>query len=1008
MSKSKFRNTKLSVAIATALGMHSPYVMAQEAPATQTQSALAEVIVTGSYIRGSAEDAALPVDVISAEDLAEQGSPSVVQFVKTITAGTSGIGESNRYVGGAGTAQINLRGFGAARTLTLFNGRRISDNAVLVGGLQAGGANLNFIPQAAVGRVEVLKDGAAATYGSDAVAGVVNFITRTDLDGLELDAEYSAISGSDGDYQASVAWGSKFDSGNILVTFGYRHRSRLDIHERDWALQPFENASYGGWTGAGNPGAYVMNNAAGSALFRDNGCTELGGFLQGSTCRYQFSNFNDLVNEEDHYQFHAEFNSAIGDNVNAHTEVTWARDWVPMQRLSPANTTAAFPTNQTSGSLQGTPFINGGIRYNIPAYAPGLQDLIATCATTPVAFSGTNTCAQLTAAGNLADPTAPGVDASATGWRAIAHAGHPTNPDKADHQTVESNAFRVSGGLNGDVGSVHWDVAATYMNSHAEVSTNDLLVNRIQEGLNGYLSIPGSSNVCDAADRAALEALGNNRTAADHNTLGCYFFNPFTNSVAVSAVNGQTNPFYRGNVNADVINDPRVVEALYGNYVNELTNNIAVVDAVLSGRTGLTLFSSDDIGWAAGAQYRYTVDKAEYGDNFNNQITPCVDSIDGGIRSPSCTAPNGPLVFFGSAADFDVSRSVYSVFGELNIPILDSLNASLAARYERYPGNIGSTFDPKLQVRYEILDWLALRGSLGSTFRAPNATTVGENCTTGVANINGTYRAVATCANDDLKPETADTYNFGILLSPGNFTASVDYYRFDFTDELTVESAARMHTQANATGCASPEALLARFGLTSATCTPAALANPVLMTTYYINGPDTDTSGIDVRLQYDWNSLLGGAVTLGLESTYIFEYDRGATYLKDSSTTLIANAEDRAGKHDLTSSFYSYPQLKGNAFASYRLSDWTFRLQSRYSKGTEVSPGLNIPIETIDDFWQHDVTARWNGPWDLTLTGSVQNVLDTDPPDAQSQYNYDYTTGNPLGRVFEIGVHKKF
>ncbi|MCR5873705.1 TonB-dependent receptor plug domain-containing protein [Phenylobacterium sp. J426] len=216
-----------------------------------------EVIVTGSFIAGTPEDAAMPVDVLSSKELEAQGSPSVVQLVKTITSSQSSLGESNRYNGGAGTATINLRGFGAARTLTLMNGRRLADSPAAA--FQGGGANLNFIPTAAVGRIEVLKDGAAATYGSDAIGGVVNFITRRDLDGLELDGEYAFIDGSNGDYQGNVAWGKQFDNGNVLLTAGYRHRSRLDIHDRDWALRSFDFGGYagaGGWTGASNPGLF--------------------------------------------------------------------------------------------------------------------------------------------------------------------------------------------------------------------------------------------------------------------------------------------------------------------------------------------------------------------------------------------------------------------------------------------------------------------------------------------------------------------------------------------------------------------------------------------------------------------------------------------------------------------------------------------------------------------------------------------------------------------------------
>jgi iron complex outermembrane receptor protein len=218
MLQKKFTGGSLTlrIAIASSLGLGIvTAASAQNAPSTPERREVETVIVTGSFIRGTPEDAAVPVDVLSAEDLETQGTPTVVQLVKTITASQSALGESNRYNGGAGTASINLRGFGAARTLALMNGRRLAESPLAA--FQGGGANLNFIPQAAVGRIELLKDGAAATYGSDAIGGVVNFITRTDLDGLELDAEYSYIDDSDGDYAASVAWGSRFERGNVLL-----------------------------------------------------------------------------------------------------------------------------------------------------------------------------------------------------------------------------------------------------------------------------------------------------------------------------------------------------------------------------------------------------------------------------------------------------------------------------------------------------------------------------------------------------------------------------------------------------------------------------------------------------------------------------------------------------------------------------------------------------------------------------------------------------------------------
>src|SRR5215831_8085933 len=166
--RSQIRN--VLTASALTLGVYAQATLAQTAPADTSTSSndLETVIVTGSLIRGTPNDTALPVDVVSSQELEERGSPSVVQLVKTITASTAAIGESNRYNVGAGTAQINLRGFGAARSLVLMNNKRLADNPI------AAGQNLNFVPTAAVGRIEVLKEGAAVTYGSDAIGGVIN------------------------------------------------------------------------------------------------------------------------------------------------------------------------------------------------------------------------------------------------------------------------------------------------------------------------------------------------------------------------------------------------------------------------------------------------------------------------------------------------------------------------------------------------------------------------------------------------------------------------------------------------------------------------------------------------------------------------------------------------------------------------------------------------------------------------------------------------------------------
>src|SRR5262249_45365883 len=145
----------------------------------------------------------------------------------------------------------------------------------------AGGpVDTNLIPSAAIGRIEVLKDGAAATYGSDAIGGVVNFITKQNFEGFAFGGNYKNISDSDGDYDGSVAWGMKGDSWNVLAAVGYQHRSELLAKDRDFAHPAYLKNPQGGYSASGNPASFVPIGAAGTptaGVTRDAQCANLGG-----------------------------------------------------------------------------------------------------------------------------------------------------------------------------------------------------------------------------------------------------------------------------------------------------------------------------------------------------------------------------------------------------------------------------------------------------------------------------------------------------------------------------------------------------------------------------------------------------------------------------------------------------------------------------------------------------------------------------------------------------------
>ena len=258
MTKPKLRHSCACLALATGL-FAAPAAWAQADPQDPGDDITSEeevIVVTGSLIAGASEQAALPVDVISQEELIDQGSPTALDLVKNLPGSSGVLGDSNQFdsrsQGSEGVATVNLRGLGPTRTLVLLNGQRLAPSPIGVPSI-----DINLLPVAAIGRVEVLKDGAAATYGSDAIGGVVNFITNKRLDGLVLSADYRFIDDSDGDWTASAAYGHSQDGFRVLASFGYQHRSPLAVIDRDFAVRPFEENPAGGFTQGGNPSAFL-------------------------------------------------------------------------------------------------------------------------------------------------------------------------------------------------------------------------------------------------------------------------------------------------------------------------------------------------------------------------------------------------------------------------------------------------------------------------------------------------------------------------------------------------------------------------------------------------------------------------------------------------------------------------------------------------------------------------------------------------------------------------------
>ncbi|WKE64446.1 TonB-dependent receptor [Gallaecimonas kandeliae] len=224
--------TITSKAVSWALFASASAAVTMPVLAADDGSDLERIEVTGSRIKRTDMETASPVSVISAKDLAAGSYTSVADVLSQSTFSAGAPTGSSTNNGGEGVSRVNLRGMGEARTLVLVNGRRMVNSG---SGADAS-VDLSSIPVAMIERIEVLKDGASAVYGSDAVAGVINIITKKDFEGLQMDASYGGTKEGDANTaEISMLMGGSFDRGNIVIGASYLDRGLAKQSERDWS-----------------------------------------------------------------------------------------------------------------------------------------------------------------------------------------------------------------------------------------------------------------------------------------------------------------------------------------------------------------------------------------------------------------------------------------------------------------------------------------------------------------------------------------------------------------------------------------------------------------------------------------------------------------------------------------------------------------------------------------------------------------------------------------------------
>lgn len=362
-----WKRTRLSLAIGAAFGAGlaslTPTVIAQ------TPQSLERVEITGSLLRRVEAEGALPITVIRQEELQRQGVTTAEQVVQRLSQNQSLVGV-NQSVGATtgGAAQADLRGIGANKTLVLLNGRRMSNSAIQ--GLE-GAVDLASIPLNAIDRVEVLRDGASAIYGTDAIGGVINFILRRDYTGIELAAEGQWPSDSGGkEYRltALAGWGNlDKDRFNIMGSLDYRKQDVMLATDRSFAksgiLGTTRNDILAGTSGTSfpgdvngfepsgpacnPPGSVPVTNAAGTAF---------------ASCRYDFTRDIDIIPENDQLTGLLRGTLKLGQDHQVTAEYLWARNTV-LARVAPAPTSnlilATHPNFPAGAPTTDVPDANG-------------------------------------------------------------------------------------------------------------------------------------------------------------------------------------------------------------------------------------------------------------------------------------------------------------------------------------------------------------------------------------------------------------------------------------------------------------------------------------------------------------------------------------------------------------------------------------------------------------------------------------------------------------------------
>lgn len=888
------------------------YAQEQQPPANPSEQASeegsGEIVVTGSLIRSKDFNSVSPVQTVDEAVIANTAAVSVQDIFKGLSA-NAGSQQANEQNALQGLSQFSLRGLGIGSTLTLVNGRRAGLAPVTDGTGQLF-TDSNAFPVNAIQRIEVLTDGASATYGSEAVAGVVNIITRSNFEGLELtaDARTSVVDS----YQVGLAFGQKFDRGRVTVFTNYRtqsgaFRSDIDVIKRlDSANAAGIGALYSSGTGA--PGRLSRAVPDGTsfrlgATLADPDCVAGGGVLASATsCTYPFIDQRRVIAEEERLQTLAQFDYELTDKLKVFAELSYSRNEI---------------RDAIGGTVLNKSQVAGG--FLVPASHP-FNYFVANGAT-GIRYAGPTEFA--------ANPNLRAVDVIFRG-RPIGAAGD----GKAAPDVVTTfNNLRIATGFDYELGSkITLSGSYTYAdNSYRRSQPHDFDSGLFQQALlNGT-------------------------------------FNPFGTAIANPTLVGKDGSSLAGNTDAEL--------NTFSFIINDTGKTIQqAAELILSGETGINL-PGGSISFAIGGQYRSV--------GFEN--------IPDGRRQSGANGRDE----IEPAIPFTVQR-VGAAFGEVALPVLDNLNISGALRYEDYGKNGGSTVDPKISAKFDLNDFLSLRGSYGTSFQAPSirqvAGTVGNASVNDPPNAGSFNVTVFSSGSKNLESQSASNLNLGFILNTQfGLKMSVDYFTYNYRNLILPDGDPQFIVD---------EVRAGRLPANRVIRDSAGQLRQVF--TQFLNRGDAKAAGIDINLRYAPNWFDNVDIIFDANSTII-------TKFRSTNFAGLDGRGDLKGSRNFANAFGSVPDFKLNGGLTIEKGIHGLNFSGRYI-GSYVDDQTSLPIKS-----QLTVDARYTltldsfaGGEGTSLTVGAINLFDVDPPALTVRPGYDNEVHDIRGRQVYVSLKHKF